>query len=88
MKVFNTDVNRLKVSKKIKEKCKKIRQKKVKSRKIIEFNKVRKILKDIDTVEETKDIYNKKRKQAAARAMIKKYKTTKKTKKNIFTRGY
>ena len=77
MKVFNTDVNRLKVSKKIKEKCKKIRQKKVKSRKIIEFNKVNKILKDIDMVQETKDISNKKRKQAATRAITKKYKTKK-----------
>ena len=80
-KVFNTDINRLKASKKIKEKYKKIRQNKVKSRKIIESNKVNKILKDIDTVEEIKDISNKKRKQAAARAIIKKYKTIKKPKK-------
>ena len=56
-------------------------QNKVKSRKIIESNKVNKILKDIDTVEEIKDISNKKRKQAAARAIIKKYKTIKKPKK-------
>ena len=56
-------------------------QNKVKSRKIIESNKVNKILKDIDTVEEIKDIPNKKRKQAAARAIIKKYKTIKKPKK-------
>ena len=47
-------------------------QNKVKSRKIIESNKVNKILKDIDTVEEIKDISNKKIKQAAARAIIKK----------------
>ena len=80
-KVFNTDINRLKASKKIKEKYKKIRQNKIKSRKIIESNKVNKILKDIDTVEEIKDISNKKRKQAAARAIIKKYKTIKKPKK-------
>ena len=68
-KVFNTDINRLKASKKIKEKYKKIRQNKVKSRKIIESNKVNRILKDIDTVEEIKDISSKKRKQAAARAI-------------------
>ena len=80
-KVFNTDINRLKAAKKIKEKYKKIRQNKVKSRKIIESNKVNKILKDIDTVEEIKDISNKKRKLGAARAIIKKYKTIKKPKK-------
>ena len=77
-KVFNTDINRLKASKKIKEKCKKIRQNKVKSGNIIEFNKVNKSLKDIDMVEEMKDISNKKRKQAAARVIIKKCKTIKK----------
>ena len=60
-KVFNTDINRLKACKKIKEKYKKIRQNKVKSRKIIESNKVNKTLKDIDTVEEIKDISNKKK---------------------------
>ena len=69
-KVFNTDINGLKAAKKIKEKYKKIRQNKVKSRKIIESNKVNRILKDIDTVEEIKDISSKKRKQAAARAII------------------
>ena len=80
-KVFNADINRLKASKKIKEKCKKIRQNKVKSGNIIEFNKVNKSLKDIDMVEEMKDISNKKRKQAAARVIIKKCKTIKKPKK-------
>ena len=67
--------------KKTKEKYKRIRQNKVKSRKIIESNKVSKILIDIDTVEEIKDVFNKRRKQAAARAIIKKYKTIKKPKK-------
>ena len=53
-KNFNTDINRLKAAKKIKQKYQKIRQNKLKSRNIIESNKVNKILKDIDTVEEIK----------------------------------
>ena len=47
-----------------------------------------KILKDIDTVEEIKDLSDKKIKQNAARAVIKKYRTIKKPKKNIFSRRY
>ena len=82
-KFFNTDINRLKASKKIKEKYKKTRQNKVKSKKILESNKINKILKDIDMIQEIKDISNKKRKQAAARTIIKKYKTIKKSKKHI-----
>ena len=73
----------MKAAKKIKEKYKNIRQNKVNSRKIIESNKVNKIFKDIHTVEEIKDISYKKRKQAAARAIIKKHKIIKCLKKHI-----
>ena len=72
-----------KAANRIKDKYARIRQKKAKSKKIVESNKRNKILKDIDTIEEIKTASDKKRTKIAADKILKKYKNMKRPKKNI-----
>ena len=70
-----------KAAKRKKDKYARIRQKKAKSKKIVESNKRNKILKDIDTIEEIKTASDKKRTKITADKIFKKYKNMKRRKK-------
>ena len=66
-----------KAAKRKKDKYARIRQKKAKSKKIVESNKRNKILKDIETIEKVKNASSRKRTKIMAERIFKKYKNMK-----------
>ena len=73
-----SNISSLQASKKIKEKYKNLRKNKIMSKKIVESNKRKKILKEIDTIEKLKTASEKKRDKVLAKKILKKYKNLKK----------